>query len=349
MTNYSFSVVATSDVRAIDFGGQTEDMSNFFNWHNVQSVTFSNPQQVTVTDDDDRFRDDDRSPESLVAPFDGLPAGTKFEPEYYIDLLDVDGNTYRLVAISTDGNFKTAGAYAFVGDPPPYGTCLTVDSVTLTDRPDDLYTALAGAGDGAVCFAAGSLIETPFGPERVEALKVGDLVTTRDHGDCQIQAILRRDLDFSVAPARLKPVRFGKGSLGDGLPLSALTVSPHHRMLVADGDGGCVLVPAKALCSRPGIRILRGKRTVTYIHIVFSRHEIVYAHGVLSESFYPGPMALRMVSPAMRRELSDIFGPEPFVAPASELVTMKQARSQASQFRAIGAVGDDLPLSGPLV
>ncbi len=71
---YSFAVVAASDLTAGDFVGSPLDMSNIFNWHNVNTITFSNFQTVTLTDDDDRFDDDDTTMSTLSESFEGLPS-----------------------------------------------------------------------------------------------------------------------------------------------------------------------------------------------------------------------------------------------------------------------------------
>jgi hypothetical protein len=56
----------------------------------------------------------------------------------------------------------------------------------------------------------------------------------------------------------------------------------------------------------PGVRIANGKREVTYVHLFFARHEIVFAEGIASESFYPGPTALGMLSPLGRSEFVNL-------------------------------------------
>lgn len=57
----------------------------------------------------------------------------------------------------------------------------------------------------------------------------------------------------------------------------------------------------------PGIRLAKGKRQVTYVHLMFDAHQIIFAEGIPSESFYPGPMALEMLSTAARQEMQLIF------------------------------------------
>ena len=159
-----------------------------------------------------------------------------------------------------------------------------------------------------VCFASGTRIRTPLGEVAVEDIRVGDLVLTRDNGPQEVRMLLVRELDFMTAPETFKPVAFEPGSLGPGRPHSRLCVSPQHRMLATDPAGRTVLVPAKALTGRPGVRVLKGKRRVTYIHLVFSQHEIIEANGTLTESFYPGPMALAAVPAECRAEVDLIFG-----------------------------------------
>jgi len=46
---------------------------------------------------------------------------------------------------------------------------------------------------------------------------------------------------------------------------------------------------------------------VTYIHILFDDHEIIYAEGAASESFHPGEVGLTAVTEASREEIFAIF------------------------------------------
>ncbi|MEM8852042.1 MAG: Hint domain-containing protein, partial [Pseudomonadota bacterium] len=51
------------------------------------------------------------------------------------------------------------------------------------------------------------------------------------------------------------------------------------------------------------LRVATGKRGVTYIHLLFDRHEIIFSDGIPSESFYPGKWALAGLSLACRLDL----------------------------------------------
>ena len=155
-----------------------------------------------------------------------------------------------------------------------------------------------------VCFTSGTRIMTPRGEVAIDALNVGDLVSTLDNGPQPIRWIGRRQIGAAElgADVRLRPVLIAKGMLG---AKRDLLVSRQHAVL-ADRDH---LTRAVHLTSVPGLaaRIANGRKHVTYIHLMFDTHQIVFAEGVPSESFYPGRMALQMLGPASRRELADTF------------------------------------------
>ncbi len=96
-----------------------------------------------------------------------------------------------------------------------------------------------------------------------------------------------------------------------------LIVSPQHRILVGEGRQfeyafeRAYLVPAKALIRQPGIRIMRGKDAIKWIHFALDRHHVIKANGGYSESLYLGPMVVNGLTPDERLELQAIYGPMP--------------------------------------
>jgi len=68
-----------------------------------------------------------------------------------------------------------------------------------------------------------------------------------------------------------------------------------------------VLALAKGLVGLDHIRAMNGKREVTYYSLLCARHEVILAEGGRTESFYPGPTALRMISPQARGEIAALF------------------------------------------
>lgn len=159
--------------------------------------------------------------------------------------------------------------------------------------------------EAAPCFTPGTLINTPGGPRAVETLRAGDLVTTQDHGACPVRWVGRRTV---VGRGALTPVRFMAGALGN---VHDLIVSPQHRMMLSGWQAELlfgqdeVLVAAKHLINGDTIHSAPC-RSVDYIHLLFDRHEIIFAEGVPTESFHPGDFFLE-TDAAARAEILSIF------------------------------------------
>jgi hypothetical protein len=165
------------------------------------------------------------------------------------------------------------------------------------------------------CFTAGTLIRTARGDVAVEALRVGDLVLTRDHGLQPLRwAGARRfgAAEIAMAP-QIAPVRISAGALGPAMPAQDLVVSPQHRILVTGGlalrlaGAAEVLIAAKHLVGLPGVAVAPAGEPVWYHHILFDRHEIVEANGAPAESLLLGPEARRVLSPEALAEIALIF------------------------------------------
>ena len=146
------------------------------------------------------------------------------------------------------------------------------------------FTVDSGTGTviTVACYCPGTRIATPLGEVVVEALAIGDLVSTADGRAEAIRWIGRRSYAarFLLANPKVQPVRFRAGSLGDGLPRRDLLVSPEHAMLL---DG--MLIPARCLVDGVQIVAERGWTAVDYIHIELASHEAILAEGAASETF----------------------------------------------------------------
>lgn len=158
---------------------------------------------------------------------------------------------------------------------------------------------------GPPCFTLGTFIRTPKGEVPVEMLGTGDLVETADRGPQPIRWLGRSSV---AGTGDFAPVEFAEGALGN---TEKLLVSPQHRMLVTGKTAELylgepeVLVAAKHLTCLPGVKITPMRR-VTYLHILFDQHEIVFSNSVLSESFHPGGVMLER-DLALRAEIAAIF------------------------------------------
>ncbi len=166
-----------------------------------------------------------------------------------------------------------------------------------------------------VCFTSGTLITTAAGPVAIEDLKVGDMVTTLDHGEQPIRWIGSRTVnrDELSANPKLRPVRISVGALGNGLPTRDLIVSRQHRVLARSNiarrmfNTSEVLIPAHKLVGMDGIDIVEDATEVTYIHLLFARHEILFSEGAATESLYPGRQALTGLGAEAVEEIIYLF------------------------------------------
>ncbi|WP_299813255.1 Hint domain-containing protein [uncultured Jannaschia sp.] len=164
------------------------------------------------------------------------------------------------------------------------------------------------------CFTPGTRIATERGEVAVERLRPGDRVRTRDDGLQPIRWIGHRDLSAAdlAMDETLCPVRIARGALGGGLPEREMRVSPQHRVLVADGMTSLyfgideVLVAARHLVGRPGIAH-DAAGAVSYIHLLFDRHQLVLSDGAWTESFQPGPHSLAGLASGSRVEILRLF------------------------------------------
>jgi Ca2+-binding RTX toxin-like protein len=160
---------------------------------------------------------------------------------------------------------------------------------------------------GVVCFASGTRILTTEGERLIETLRVGDRIITRDNGVQTLRWIGKRDLsqtDLARNP-KLHPIHLSPKLTGGDLPL---IVSPQHGV-VFNVDGEETLVRAIHLARLQGgaARVMHGCRKVSYFHIMFEDHQIVFANGAPSESFFPGHFALAALESDVRSEIYDLF------------------------------------------
>ncbi len=166
-----------------------------------------------------------------------------------------------------------------------------------------------------ICFTPGTQILTGRGAVAVETLGPGDLVMTRDNGLQPLRWVGSRKLSYAELLARpeFQPVRIGAGALAGAGPDRSMLVSPQHRVLVEGARAEMyfgeseVLVPAKHLIGLAEITRALPAEGVTYIHILFDRHEIVQSDGIWTESFQPAERTLNALDAAARVEVLELF------------------------------------------
>ncbi|MGI9390918.1 MAG: Hint domain-containing protein [Boseongicola sp.] len=259
------------------------------------------PQQLTINDDDSVFDEIGGSDQILTSP------------------ITIDGVTYPIgdtviinYVITTDSGFE--GFSITIGSNNTGNNTTTAFVTNQPMVPGQTYefTSEGNIGNNGrpysefVCFTLGTKIRTPNGELRIEDLSIGSLVETLDDGPQSVKWIGQRTVP---AVGKFAPVIIREGTLG---ATADLVVSPNHRILVLGRapqvilglDGA--LVAAKTLVNGASIQ-RRSTGFVTYFHLMFDRHQIVWANNCLSESLFLGERALSGLDHDQRVELFELF------------------------------------------
>ncbi len=230
-------------------------------------------------------------------------------------------NTGQTVELNNNGTITIVNASGALGE--------TSFSYTIADADGNTDSAFVTFDAQPICYCAGTMIETPYGPRAVEELCIGDLVLTRDNGP---QAIRWAGVRTMMTSARSAPIKFTAGAIGNS---QELLVSPQHRLLISGYRAELyfghseVLVAARHLVNGDTVsKLVPG--IATYHHIMFDGHEVITANGALSESYQPGAYSLPGLDVAAREELFEIF---------PELRTNPQAHVKAARETVRGQAG----------
>lgn len=172
----------------------------------------------------------------------------------------------------------------------------------VTDEDGNTDTAFVEMTT-APCLVAGTLVATPHGLVPVEDLEPGDLVMTRDDGPQPVRWAGRARRLARGADA---PVVIEAGALGDH---DRVELSQNHRVLVQSARAELlfgeaeILVKARDLLNDQTIRLRPDGAVVTYVHLLFDRHQVIRGNGLESESYHPGAATLSSFDSDTREEI----------------------------------------------
>lgn len=153
------------------------------------------------------------------------------------------------------------------------------------------------------CFTADCRIDTARGLVPVSALRPGDLVTTRDHGQRTVLWVGTCHFDWRLLGLFpiLRAISIEAGALGPGLPVRTCRMSPNHGLLVDPAAGALTL--AADLIGRAGVS-QSCEQSVTYFPILLDCHALVRANGLWCESFVPSNAAVAALPDSEAKALS---------------------------------------------
>jgi hypothetical protein len=170
-------------------------------------------------------------------------------------------------------------------------------SLLRATRRDDVRTDASET----VGFVAGIRIATPVGYVAVERLSAGDTVLTADGRHARLAWVGMSRIDVTTDTA---PVRFEIGTMENMRPLRLgqghrVRVSGWRAELLFDADA--VLATAKSFVNGTDVTVEELGGPVTFVHLLFDRHEIVLAENVPCETLRPGPEGLEQLDAMARR------------------------------------------------
>jgi hypothetical protein len=219
------------------------------------NVTYSDPATLILD-----------NPTAYTGTLSGLTAG---------DMLQLDGldiASAGILGTTLTVSLSGGGALTYQTGPGLSGTTFSV-SQGSDGSPRDLLTAL--------CFLAGTLIATPAGETRVEALSVGDMVCTAS-GAVRPIAWIGTGAVLATPGRRdaATPVVVSRGALGRHVPYHDLRVTKGHSFYV---DG--VLIPVEFLVNHRTIYWDDRAQEVALYHIELETHDVLLANGAPAESY----------------------------------------------------------------
>ena len=190
--------------------------------------------------------------------YSGLTIGPNNDPAFYYytrwDLGDETYyQTYEYHAVNTTG--ESFQSYTFQSAP----------SITLCLLPSTLIKLANNQFKQAGHLAPGDWVATPAGPQAIKF----------------VGKTIRNLLDLR-ATGRM-PIRIDAGALGDLGPEATIHCTPSHAFHIK----GC-LVEAQALINGSSIVQLDqwDSPFITYISIELEHHQLVWANGLLTETYY---------------------------------------------------------------
>ncbi|WP_439103063.1 Hint domain-containing protein [Celeribacter marinus] len=253
---------------------------------------------------------------------------------YNANVTEVDGTITTLVLVVS----QMQNGDTFVVDLDGVGELdnLKIKSIELTtpvsSESGGYYTWHTISNSSVVCFAYGTLIDTPNGPRAVEQLKQGDLITTLDHAAQPIAQTITRKL---MRPARNAPICIAPHALtaiGQPHGHAPLRISPQHRLLLNAPNEtdwpSQVLIAARHLLTLDGVTQGVPFVPVSYVHLRLRRHEIIYANGFHAETLLLGAQTCDILG-NIDVVLSDAAWRA--AIPARSILNAKQARRFLSE------------------
>ena len=158
----------------------------------------------------------------------------------------------------------------------------------------------------------GANVRTPCGPRRVELVRPGDLIVTRDTGLQPVRMVWSRQVTSAqmIANPDLAPIRLKPRALGPMMPQKDLCLTPDHRVLVPgyrlagqEKNTSCLIEARELAGASDAAYVDRSAEVVRCFTLIFDSHQIFCVNGLPVESFLPSAGAVASLSDEFRDAL----------------------------------------------
>lgn len=189
---------------------------------------------------------------------------------------------------------------------------------------------------GGGIIVEGAHVRTPCGQRRIEYIRPGDLIVTRDNGLQPVRMIWMRRLSASQMRGNpdCAPVRLTPRAVGPMMPKCDLLLHPDHQVLIpgyrlADmPDTQCALISAAALAgSSDAAYIDRAAEDLRLMQLVFDSPQIFAVNGLPVASPHLSAETLAGLDPMLREQVLRQFSElrtQPEAYPPAEYSTVPQ-------------------------
>ena len=246
----------------------------------------------------------------------------------FVDIVFEDGSTLEDYAAFL---FQDTSGNLFMMSQGDVTTTKPIESLTVTSYDTafggssiSYYSSQPAFQTSFSCLAKGTLVSMAGQPVAVELINPGDNID----GPCGQAGILWVGRRRVVTGGKIgSVVAIPRHCFGKDLPRRRIVLSGQHRIAISL-EGKTALAPAKAFLGCDGVETVVSP--VDLFSLYCAPHALVFADGLVVETFLPGPYGISRLSMTEKLQLSKVCqvsqdGQK--IAPVLPVLTVKQGRA----------------------
>ena len=163
---------------------------------------------------------------------------------------------------------------------------------------------------------AGASLRTPCGLRRIEMVRPGDMVVTRDNGLQPVRRIWERSVTIAemMTDRSLAPVCFLPRAFGPMLPAKRISLAPDQRFLMPgyrlagqQDTTGCLVAARDLAGPVKDAFVDMSARRVRYFTLLFDTHQVFCVDGLPVESFLANASGVQRLEESLRDDVLKLF------------------------------------------